>query len=220
MLSGEQLLKQAFSEVAAIKYGQVPEYRHIFSLRYRIRKHKLLRSLERKTAPEPRAHTGRFRLKYLVLAIIMACVLVLAGFTGFYIVNGFKFTTKPTHTLVLTTGWEDAPEFIEQRYSIDVPEEYSIYREETDSSLIYFIEYRNNDTFIRFEQYTKKSFNATYNTEGYDYEEIDDGRIKGFYIRWEDYGALVWDNGDYVLEIKSTLSKEETIELAKTARIR
>lgn len=219
-MSGEQLLKQALSEVAALRFEQIPETRHIFSLRYRIRKHKLLRSLEHQPAPGQREHTGRIKLKYLLLAIIMACVLALAGFTGYYIISGFKFTTKPTNTQVLTTGWEKAPIFIEQCYSIDVPEEYNVYREETDSNLIYFIEYRNNDTFIRFEQYAKKSFNATYNTEGYDYEEIDDGKIKGFYIRWEDYGALVWDNGDYVLEIKSTLSKEETIELAKTARIR
>ena len=120
-MSGEQLLKQAFSEVAALKFEQIPDTRHIFSVRYRIRKHKLLRSLEHQTAPEPREHTGRIKLKYLILAIIMACVLALAGFTGYYIVSGFKFTTKPTHTQVLTAGWEDAPEIIEQRYSIDVP---------------------------------------------------------------------------------------------------
>lgn len=219
MLSGEQLLKQAFSEVAAIKYEQVPEYRHIFSLRYRIRKHKLLRSLERKTAPEPRAHTGRFRLKYLVLAIIMACVLVLAGFTGFYIVNGFKFTTKPTNTQVLTTGWEDAPKIIEEDYIIEIPVGF-VLEENSGSELVHTVEYTKEDDFIKIRQFVKKSYNATYNTEGYDYEEINDGRIKGFYIRWKDYGSLVWDNGDYVLEIYSTLSKEETIELAKTARIR
>ena len=219
MLSGEQLLKQAFSEVAAIKYEQVPECRHIFSLRYRIRKNKLLRSLERKTSPEPRAHTGRFRLKYLVLAVIMACVLVLAGFTGFYIVNGFKFTTETTNTQVLTTGWEDAPEIIEEYYIIEIPVGF-VLEENSGSELVHTIEYTKEDDFIKVRQFVKKSYNATYNTEGYDYEEIDDGRIKGFYIRWADSGALVWDNGDYVLEIYSTLSKEETIELAKTARIR
>ena len=219
MLSGEQLLKQAFSEVAAIKYEQVPEYRHIFSLRYRIRKHKLLRSLERKTAPELRAHTGRFRLKYLVLAIIMACVLVLAGFTEFYIVNGFKFTTKPTNTQVLTTGWEDAPKIIEEDCIIEIPVGF-VLEENSGSELVHTVEYTKEDDFIKIRQFVKKSYNATYNTEGYDYEEINEGRIKGFYIRWEDYGALVWDNGDYVLEILSTLTKEETIELAKTTRIR
>jgi hypothetical protein len=149
----------------------------------------------------------------------MACVLVLAGFTGFYIVNGFKFTTKPTHTQVLTTGWEDAPKIIEEYYIIEIPVGF-VLEENSGSELVHTVEYTKEDDFIKVRQFVKKSYNATYNTEGYDYEEINDGRIKGFYIRWEDYGALVWDNGDYVLEIKSTLSKEETIELAKTARIR
>ena len=151
MLSGEQLLKQAFSEVAAIKYEQVPEYRHIFSPRYRIRKHKLLRSLERKTAPEPRAHTGRFRLKYFVLAVIMACVLALAGFTCYYILNGFSFKVYKDHSIVEYLDIKNVKSTLEEFYYLPETDELRIVNEEA-ISILSFIQYNYKGSIITFKQ--------------------------------------------------------------------
>ena len=218
MLSGEQLLKQAFSEVAAIKYEQVPEYRHIFSLRYRIRKHKLLRSLERKTAPEPRAHTGRFRLKYLVLAVIMACVLVLAGFTCYYIINGFSFKVYKDHSVVEYLDIESGKTSIEEEFYLPETNEI-IVENEYLASTWRIIQYNYNTHNLVFHQNTVDS-SLNINTENRIVELTYVGDCKAFYIEQGEELILCWFQDGYIFTITGSLDKETAIELAKTARIR
>ena len=196
MLSGEQLLKQAFSEVAAIKYEQVPEYRHIFSLRYRIRKHKLLRSLERKTAPEPRAHTGRFRLKYLVLTVIMACVLALTGFIFMYFSDGFKGKVYHDNTWLFPTDIEDCPKRLENIYSLPYIPNGFILLAEDETDYIHYSFYKNETTgqSITFCQYIKSVFNVHANTEGF---ELVETKINGCNAVYIDYSPK-WNCADVI----------------------
>ncbi len=220
MLSGEQLLKQAFSETAAIKYEQVPEYRHIFSLRYRIRKHKLLRSLERKTASEPRAHTGRFRLKYFVLAIIMACVLVLTGGVIMFWADGFKGIVHSDHIRLYVSDIEGSPETIEKCCFLSVlPEGFTLEHYTTGYSMN-FIVYRNNEgKDIFLIQYVKKEFDPYVNNVDVEFTETTVNGYKAIYAEHSKDGftdsIIFWDSEDYVFEMSGSGSKEYIRELAE-----
>ena len=155
----------------------------------------------------------------IISMIVLIIMMILLGITVVAIAtNGFKFTTKPTHTQVLAVGWEEAPEIIENYYTIDVPDGF-VLEDNSGSNLVHTVEYTKDNEFIKFRQFAKKNYNATYNTEGYEYEELILDDHNAFYIQWKNYNALVWDNGDYILEIQSTMHKETLMELAKSAKI-
>jgi len=184
-MMSEEIIKEVLIEAYDIEFAELDRFkRHMFSQSHKRKMKALFNSLynnrEEIESPHPKLRS-RHRVS-LVLVLIITSILL--GITVVAIAtNGFKFTTKPTHTQVLAAGWEDAPIFIEQHYSINVPDGFDIHKEETDSRLIYYIEYRNNNNdFIRFEQYAKKSYNATYNTEGYEYEEISFNNHNAFFF--------------------------------------
>ena len=64
----------------------------------------------------------------------------------------------------------------------------------------------------------KKEYICRYNTEGYEIEKLDINGCDGFFVKYKDENILVWDNGDYVLELYGTLDKNELVELAKNVK--
>ncbi len=216
----EEIIKEVLIEAYDIEFAELDRFkRHMFSPSHKRKMKALFNSLynnrEEIESPRPKLRS-RHRVS-LVLVLIITSILL--GITVVAIAtNGFKFTTKPTHTQVLAAGWEDAPEIIEDYYMIDVPKDF-VLEENSGSELVYTVEYIKEDEFIKFRQFAKKNYNATYNTEGYEYEELIFDDHNAFYIQWKNYNALVWDNGDYILEIQSTMHKKALIELAKSAKI-
>ena len=216
----EEIIKEVLIEAYDIEFAELDRFkRHIFSRAHKRKMKALFNSLynnkEEVRTPHPKLKS-RHRLS-LVLVLIITSILL--GITVVAIAtNGFKFTTKPTHTQVLAAGWEDAPEIIEDYYIIDIPDDF-ILEGDSGSELVYTIEYTKEDDFIKFRQFAKKSYNATYNTEGYEYEELIFDDHNAFYIQWKNYNALVWDNGDYIMEIQSTMYKDDLVKLAKSAKI-
>ena len=68
-------------------------------------------------------------------------------------------------------------------------------------------------------QSVKKKYFCQYNTEGYEIEKLNVNGHDGFFIKLKDDSFLVWDNGDYVLELYSTLDKDELLNLSKYTKI-
>ena len=62
-----------------------------------------------------------------------------------------------------------------------------------------------------------------YNTEYHSFEDIEINGHAGLRLDFSDdehhHSLLVWDNGDYVLEIVGDLSKSGILKLAKSAKI-
>ena len=68
------------------------------------------------------------------------------------------------------------------------------------------------------------SFDSThYDTENQKFEEIKVNEHYGLCLAYSsqdyNYTNIVWDNGDYILELYGETSKNELCDLAKTAKV-
>ncbi len=114
----------------------------------------------------------------------------------------------------------DAPSTIEDIYAITYDlSDYKIYFEEYDVTRRN-ITYQKGDVNIHFSQYTKERYNNIgLNTEGASIETI---KINGYdaiyFCNHIGIHYIIWDNGDYVLEIFSTVGKDVLIEIAESVQ--
>ena len=87
-------------------------------------------------------------------------------------------------------------------------------KDHTTGELTATNEYVNGDDFIYIAQYTKPDYLANYNTEGYEIEKAEINGHEGFIVDFIVSRVFVWDNGDYIIEINSTLPSDEILKIA------
>ena len=159
--------------------------------------------------------------------VIVMTIIILAMYTaaaGAMAINGFNQKRYHDYTTLLTVNADNCPKTIENVYYLpEISKGYELDNEIIDDYFVYRA-YLNKDTggHITFVQDVKNGYKSNFNTE---YNEFETLTINGHYALYletgnseEISGLLVWDNGDYVLEISGNLSKDELIELAKTAK--
>lgn len=195
------------------EYDNAPQ--HHFSLRHRRKMKKLFKEYGITYSEKSKINIKMSkRLLYVAVIIVTA---VLLGITAIAVATGgFKFDSKPEYTMVLSEGWENAPDTLEYLYQLEVPDGFT--RTEYIPDIGYSKFQRGVEYFI-FTQSVKCDYNATYNTEGYEIEELMFDDNKAFFIQWEDVSVLACDNGDYILEICGTLSNADMQNLLKSAKI-
>lgn len=160
-------------------------------------------------------------LTILFLAIIAGCV------AAYFISHNFRGQVYNDHTELFLVNTENCPTTIEEKYYLPcLPDGFEVLQE--DSTLcIEYISYINNETkqTLAFCQTVKKVYNGSthYDTERQDLEEI---KINGHYglsldysSRGVKYAVIVWDTGDYILELFSEFTKNELADLAKSAKV-
>ena len=96
--------------------------------------------------------------------------------------------------------------------------------ETISSSIAEYNKFTNLSTNETFDltQHVKKSYSSNFNTEHKDLNEVDINGHTGLYIDFSENefnsSILVWDNGDYIIEIGGDLSKDVLVNLAKSAK--
>ena len=98
---------------------------------------------------------------------------------------------------------------------------------EEDSTLYdLYIKYKNTETgqTITFSQIVKSEYSTQHlNTERHDLEEIEINGKFGILLDLSDdkrtKTLVLWDNGNYILEITADLHKNEIINLAKNTKV-
>lgn len=136
--------------------------------------------------------------------------------------RGFRHIQESDHTEIFNIDYENAPQTIEYLYYIsDLPDEYKLINSDfnIDISAGFFYETEDGRIF-NFNQVVKSVYKSYINTEKYKMEEIIIDNKNGVFTAFENESLLVWDNGDYVLEIYGDFAKEEMIDLAKSAKIK
>lgn len=170
-----------------------------------------------------RIMTIRRRITIALLVIILA---VITGFTAAYFISqGFYGKVYREYTELFPIDVENCPEFIQEKYYLpEVPEGFEVFQ--TDSTPFYeHIAYENKKTgqTIVFEQWTKPEFESLrFNTEKGELIEVEINGYFGVCLELSDdsnYTELIWDNGDYLFRIASSLSKNELLDLAKSAKV-
>ena len=128
------------------------------------------------------------------------------------------FTDHSTVSTVSQTD-KDYPAAINDRYTItyDLSGYELVYSNEDQ---IYIrSDYKNNDIMIMFSQIVVSEYQANINTEGAEIEHID---VNGHdAIGFEDnngYYHLIWNNGEYIIDLGSNIGKDVLIEIAKSVQ--
>lgn len=231
----EQMLANALAEDVNGQYGEFfgNDTKHRFSRAYKKRRKMNILSAEKTRGGVPIPPAPRFsipkmtgiplkkRVTIVSIAVMMA-IGVSAG-AGASLAVGMKKVAKTKIDFLLkAVDMENCPETIECIYYLsEIPDGF--YLEEFDNEIISEVStwYKNTNgyDFILFMQDTKKG-NSFYDNEHISsIEDVTVGDKYGVFMTWEKTTRLVWDNGDYVLEISSRLPKEEAIELAKSAKV-
>ncbi|MCH5196955.1 MAG: DUF4367 domain-containing protein [Oscillospiraceae bacterium] len=235
----ENLLDEVLTEYYAkelLIYSTVPE--HKFSLKHRRAMKKIFKVYDHNTEPL-RSKTvqstaygfseHKFRLtpKRLLVLVIVILLATLAGCAATYFISqSFRGEIYSDNTELFPINLENCPTTIEEKYFFpEIPEGFEIYK--TNSTPFFeSTSYKNKQTgqTITFSQHVKEGFDSIhFNTEKMELVEIE---INGHYGLFLDVSAeeniaycVIWDNGDYILEIGSNLDKNSLLNLAKSAKI-
>ncbi len=230
----ESVLKSILEESARLewaKYENAPE--HVFSKKHERKIKYAFKLFERNdcklkpyTGSKPHYHF-RFTKRNIIvlLAVIFLAALAGCGVTYFTSKNFYgKVNADNTELFVINT--ENCPATIEDKYYLPcLPDGYEV--SGTDSTPFYeWISYEKPATeqTLTFCQFAKVSFDSThYDTENQKFEEIKVNEHYGLCLAYSsqdyNYTNIVWDNGDYILELYGETSKNELCDLAKTAKV-
>lgn len=210
--------EKQFSEAAEIA---VPK----FSLRHKMNMNKIFKLFSqntRKTASNTfekcnKPHSIKKRL--MIAAIIIICLVMMTGFVLLFIAKGFVGDVYHNNTHIFAVDVSDCPSTIEKVYKLSVvPEGYELYISENEGTSIYNLYKDASGRNIVFEQTVKSEFDSHINTEGYTLQETDVNGCNAVYIEYDNEAgissAVIWDNGDYILELSGEFNKEDMKNLA------
>ena len=172
---------------------------------------------------EIRVRTVRNRIIVALVVIILA---IFTGFTAAYFISqSFRGEVHKNNTELFPINMENCPTVIEDEYYLyEVPDGFEIINTRSDPFSKTEI-YKNKQTgqIITFEQWTKPTFNPThFNTEKGELVEVEINGYYGVILYLSDnqnYSELIWDNGDYILQISGDLPKSDLMNLAKNAKL-
>lgn len=230
----ESILKSLLEESARLewdKYDSAPT--HIFS-----RKHsremkrifKLYDKSTRKLCTDNRSkiqRPKRLTLKHAVVLVALIFLAALAGCTAAYFISqSFRGDVHREYTQIFPLDTANCPTTIEEKYYLpDLPEEFEVLETVSTANFVGII-YNNLSTgeTITLRQFVKTDFSPIhFNTEKCDFQEIDINDHSALLLDYssisEVFSGVVWDNGDYVIELCGNLSKNQIIDLAKTTKV-
>ena len=113
----------------------------------------------------------------------------------------------------------DYPDKIENNYEITADiSEYSIVYS-FDDDVTHQIDYQNNDSIIYFSQIVVNEFNYDYNTQDAEIEHLTILEYEAIgFLDNNNFYNLIWNNGDYIIDISSNIDKDALIEVAKSVK--
>ena len=217
MLS-QVLEKICVEEAAAITAVPVPK----LSYEHRRKMNRIFSVYQKRLHAHKKYHVRGLKKVILIVTIIfLAMFTVAAGAAAIY---GFKQNKHHDYTELLTVNAENCPKTIENVYYLsELPEGYVFHEEVSDKYSVY-ISYAKTDTnrYMVFTQYIKEGYRENFDNEHKTFEELEINGHYALYLNGSDseniYGTIVWDNEDYVLEISGDFTKEELVNLAKSAK--
>ncbi|MCM1333757.1 MAG: DUF4367 domain-containing protein [Bacteroides sp.] len=218
-------------------YDNYPPYRP--SLRHRLAMKRIFRQYERnkrknaateKEALSPVERTKalpklRPTKKALLFLIAILFATFLTGWTVLYVSERFHGTVAPDHTTLFSVDTGDFPETLEKKYVLpEVPTEFEIYDAVSNPfhEITSYIDPATDRTIV-FGQHVKDSYHPHYNTERGVLEDVvvngNDGICLDLSDESLDFVLILWDCGDYVLELIGNLPKNKLMNLAESAEI-
>lgn len=219
----ENEYKQCIAEALCPEYNALlmgNTVEHIFSLEFEKQMDKLIK--RRRKPYYSMVNTVGKRVAVIILAFFIV------SFTTVMSVEALrkpflKFITNmfSTHSEIKSDSDDskEYPKTIKNKY--DITEGINGYSRDVlrDKNTEVSLHYSQGDNLIEFEQHIVEGFDIYANTEGATIAHID---INGHdAIGWYDnqnYYHLIWNNGEYVIDLGSNIGKDKLIETAKSVQ--
>lgn len=227
----ESVLKSILEESAQLewaKYDSVPE--HSFSRKHCRSMRRIFRQYDNKHHSYGISNSSKririTRKTALILVLIVFLTTIAGCAVAYFISQSFHGEVHSDNTELYVINTDNCPSFIEEKYYLsDLSQDFKVL--DTDStSFDEYISYQNSLTgqTITFSQYVKtEDYSFHLNTEGHYLEEVYINGCYGLFIDFSSGGVVcsegMWDNGDYILEIWGNMTKNELIDLAKSAKV-
>lgn len=235
----ESVLREILAEISDEEIAELnkrPPFKP--SLRHRIAMKRIFASFEKNTrkpanAPVSDSDFSITRLplgkRILIIAAAIICAALMTGFMNVFISKKFYGTVYSDNTQLFALDTENCLTTIEYEYYLpELPEGFEMTEHDLLSFHV-FTRYDNNlsQQYILFKQYTKDQFSPNYDNERHDFKEIEINGHYGLCIDYKDSYkdpehielTIVWDNGDYILEITSNLPKKNILSLVKSTKV-
>ncbi len=229
----ESILKSILEESARLeleKYDNIPDVK--FSLKHRLAMKRIFKLYEKNAAAirceaVSKPIKRRLTWKTVLTAVAIVFLAVLTGCTAAYFISqDFCGIVHSDNTELFVTNADNCPSTIENRYYLpELPDEFTLLQADSTQWDVYtsYIHPSSGKT-ITLHQFVKTDFpHIHYNTEKCDFQEVD---INGHCALLLDYSSIgyadcgvIWDNGDYVLEVCGNLDKNALLDLAKTIKV-
>lgn len=204
------------------------------SLRHRLAMKRIFALYEKKThitvSVPPIIQTSQSKHLHLskrliILFAVIMCAALLTGFMLVYFSKDFHGTVYNDNTQLFAVNTENCPITIEYEYYLsDLPDTFKMVEHDLTRTDFY-MRYENTSfgQVITLTQYTKNGFNTHYNTEYHNFDEIEINGHSGVCLDISngecDGSIVIWDNGDYILEIVGNLPKNHLVDLAKSTKV-
>lgn len=233
----ESVFRQLLGELMVsefAEYDNPPKWK--FSLKHRIAMRRIFARYERnvqklkqkpivQTIPIEQHHTYRnIKQRLIIVLCIVLLLALLMGCVIVYVSKDFRGTVYEDNTHLFPVNLENSLQTIEYEYVLScVPEGFELIETISSRTNVY-TEYKNELTnqTITFCQWVKSHYTPHLNTEYHPIEEVEIDGKTGVCIDFSyDYNQslIVWDNGDYVIEIMADFDKTSVINLCKINRL-
>lgn len=230
----EDILKEISDDISAEELAELdsmppfkPSLRHKLAMKRIFAKYeKNIRKAHAAAAPTTALSVlcKRSVKKLVIIFAVIVCAATLTGAVVVYVSKNFHGNVYSDNTHLFAVNTEGCPTVIEHEYYLsEVPEGYEIIERISTRKSVH-IQYENKATghVISFAQYTKEAFKMHYNTEHQSFEDIEVNGHAGLCLDFSNeehhHSLIVWDSGDYVLEIIGEISKSDILKLAKSAK--
>lgn len=199
------------------------------SFRHKLVMKKIFSDFEKNTSSYAEFHCNKHispRRKMILIIAAIICAAMLTGSVVVYFSRNFNGMVYSDNIQLFAVNTDNCPETIEKEYSLsELPYGFEkTVHNSSPFSASHIYENTTTGQTILFNQWAKPAFDSRhYNTENQKLEEIE---INGHYGLCLDtsngkskFAEIVWDNGDYILEISENIAKNELIDLAKSTKV-
>lgn len=198
-----------------------------FSRQYKQKK-KAIITAYRKTSEKPAEFNEKYRkirfgqkIRFAVLVAVTALLMTGAGISITHYVGGLMAKQYDDHSDAFALDWENAPRTLEKSYRInyDLSDfDMEIVCDDEYQYWEYYSKQEPSYQYINFSCDVKEGFqNARLNTEGSEIERISINGYDGIYYVTPDGGnCLIWDNGEYILQLFFNIEYETGFEIAES----
>lgn len=232
----ENIFKQLLGEMLESDFAEFdnsPEWKPSLKLRLAMKRifaryERNVRKLKEKdvkqhTEPsEPTEHRRSYLsiTQRLAIALIIIFLLTLTGcVVAAFISKDFHGKVYDDNTLLFPVNLENAPLSIENTYALNfIPDGFELIDTQSSPTNISttYGNFLTRQTIV-FSQWVKSYYKPHINTEYYSFEQISINGTIGLYVNFSRNDTpctlLIWDNGEYIIEISANLDKENVLNL-------